>query len=87
MQRERTGHERINPKVTLQRCKALSYIPSMPNKNASITFRADDVELEIISELKSWFGLKASQIVRLALLRLHREESKRRTNARPTECY
>jgi hypothetical protein len=50
----------------------------MTKPDAPLTFRASDEDRKIVADLSKWLGLRMSQIVRLALRRLHDEESKRR---------
>ncbi len=49
----------------------------MTTNDQPIGFRAGKDEREFIVDLVKWTGLKQSQVIRLALRRLHQEESKR----------
>ena len=60
-----------------------SYTYVMPEANDRITLRPTDEDKSMLAELTSWLGLKGSQVIRLALRRLHKEESLRRESAAP----
>ncbi len=50
----------------------------MPDNESPVTFRANEEDRKFIGDLSKWMGLKMSQVIRLALRRLHEEESQRR---------
>lgn len=50
----------------------------MPDLNERIAIRPTLEDRKLLADLTEWLGLKMSQVIRLALRRLHEEESKHR---------